>query len=134
MRTLFLLGLALACGPAEETGTETDTTVTDTDTTAVRIEEVRLSGCLDSGGEVEFGASVEGTTVHVSHHAMLACCIEGVDVAAAVSGSTVTLTYTELGEPCDCACPYGVTYDILGLGSGTWTLEATDVSYPVTIP
>ena len=117
-----IVALAVACTGTTEPG-------------EVRVEEVRFGGsCLDSGSETVLGATADGGTVHVSHQTSLSCCIDGVDVDAEVSGSTVAVTYTERGTPCDCMCQYSVTYDLVGLGSGDWTIEANGDSVAVTVP
>lgn len=49
------------------------------------------------------------------------CCLE-LDPQVAVDGMTLNITYTEIGDPCDCICFYTIDTVLSGLAPGTWTV------------
>jgi hypothetical protein len=90
------------------------------------------SGCLPrSDGErgvcppdeIEF--SVQGTTLWAFHSsAEYNCCADDIVVSLTVQGNLIQLVEEEIAtSPCWCTCCYDVEATVVGLTSGTYTVE-----------
>ena len=47
-----------------------------------------------------------------------------VSADADTATNTVTVSYEETGDPCDCMCVYNLNYTLTGLTAGDWTINA----------
>lgn len=76
-----------------------------------------------------------GGAVAVLHENYAAECCVGFDVSAEAdsASSTVTVTYEETGDPCDCMCVYNLGYTLTDLTPGDWTITAGGDSTTVTV-
>ena len=61
--------------------------------------------------------------VQVEHVNFTASSCLSFEVQADLDGNDVNLSYTEVGEPCDCISSYSLTYDIQGLETGIYRLQ-----------
>ena len=109
---------SLACQEETKDDTSTDTTF---EITNVEVSSAPCDGEMPPADEVSVTSSNGTATVTHSNYEDSSCL--GFTVSGDLEGSTLTLTYTETGEPCDCISMYALNYDIIGLASGTYTLE-----------
>ena len=139
VRILLPFVLLAACIPDGSIDTDTDTTDTTTTPSGLTTTAVEAV-CTDafvadtSGGPEGLNVSdMGGGTVHVIHGNYMASCCLGFDAAATLSTDRIDVAYTEVGDPCDCVCPYSMGYDILGVPAGSYTVYAGSVSAAVTV-
>jgi len=97
------------------------------DESAIEITNVDVSS-TPCDGEMPPADSVEVTVessgaVSVTHSNYEDSSCLGFEVEGALIGSTLTLSYIETGEPCDCTSMYSLRYDITGLASGSYELS-----------
>lgn len=141
----------------EQTGPATGGPVTTGDTTHAPTTE----GCLDAdacGIGVDMGTAVcdhadgvQASTGGVEPPSLTATSLGGGKVAVhetghdatccltlvpqiAVDGATITVTYVDTGDPCDCVCTYTIDFTLLAVPSGTWTIVSGALSTDVTVP
>lgn len=136
MSLVLLSALLLGCpSPSGESGTTSEPTGTGTlSTTAVEAVCADAFAPDTAAGPEGLVVSDMGSgIVHVIHTNYLASCCLGFDVSAALSAGRIDLSYTEVGDPCDCTCPYSLGYDILAVPAGTYTVYAGGTSAPVTV-
>ena len=121
----------------------------------VGVDDITVSDCLSERpklpgtGPAEDGATADTAgaesvltavaagagSVSVAHDNYSATCCVGFDVSASADSatSTVTVTYEETGEPCDCLCTYNLAYTLTDLSAGDWTISAGGDSTTVTV-
>ena len=132
---LFLLLAACPSSPSE-TGTATETTTPNALTTSAVA-----SVCAEAFAPTDtaFGpeglavSDLGGGVVHVTHTNFLASCCLSFDAAATRTADRIDVAYTEVGEPCDCECPYSMGYDISAVPGGAYTVYAGTSSASVTV-
>jgi hypothetical protein len=74
-----------------------------------------------------------GGTVHVDHDGWEGNCCTDVAITLEVAPPVVSVTYVETGEKCFCTCPFNLDYDLFGLASGEWTIDAAGDSTTVKV-
>ncbi len=93
-------------------------------------------------GEGETTATLEvtydesGGYVQVSHNAHQAnCCAEFGLTATGSSAGQISVVYEDSGMECNCICGFDLSYRLVGLPSGEWSVRVPDgLSGTVTIP
>ena len=78
----------------------------------------------------------EGTVDVVHDNIALSCCGE-YEADWVVEGQTVTVTYEDVvGGTCEaeCDCPWTLSYSIVNLPAGEWTIDAPGASDTVVVP
>jgi len=91
------------------------------------------TGSMPTGDDA-LSASVSDGVIDVEHLAVTGnCCPEGWDIGVVVDGSELDVWYYGDGD-CDCECLYDLEYQITGVESGTWTLNAGGASLEVEVP
>lgn len=136
MHSILVLLLAACSTTPSESGTPTETTTPNALTTSA-VEAV----CTDAFAPTDTGFGPEGLAVsdmgggvvHVIHTNFLASCCLGFDAAATRAADRIDVAYTEVGEPCDCTCPYSMGYDIAAVPAGSYTVYAGASSAAVTV-
>lgn len=116
----FVLLLLAACTGGEESGLPSGTP----SITGLDVKECATSDSGAGTAESFTATDAGGGDIAVVHDGYIADCCLSFDVGATVSGSTVTVEYTPVGDPCDCRCSYDLAYTIDGVGAGTWTVDA----------
>lgn len=94
-------------------------------------------GCGTDSGESLSAASSTSGRIEVTHLDYgLGCCPQSVEVSVLAAGSTLAVAYEPVNDMCECACMLDVSYTILNVPAGTWTLTAGElgVSTVVTVP
>lgn len=76
-------------------------------------------------GDDEIELTVQANTLHVVHrNATYNCCPDDIVISLLVQGNLLRLTEEEiLTIPCFCLCCYEVEATVVGLASGTYTVE-----------
>ena len=93
--------------------------------TAARAEDVVNLGCGEDESETLTAvASGIGTVSVVHDDYLLGCCPTWVDVGVDVAGAVLAVEYTLVDDLCDCACMLDVSYDLVDVPAGTWTIVA----------
>ena len=74
--------------------------------------------------------------VRVHHNAHEAnCCADFSLTATGSEDGGVSILYDEGEDECDCVCLYDLSYNLVGLPSGEWTISIPDgLSGTVTVP
>jgi hypothetical protein len=105
-----------------------------TTTDAPRSDNVVDLGCGGEDVETLTADATEPGTIAVTHiDYALGCCPEEVDVDVAVSGQVLTVSYTLVNDYCECACMLDVSYDIVDVPAGDWTIEAGETGATATV-
>jgi len=105
-----------------------------TTTSAPHSENVVDLGCGGEDVETLTADSTAPGTIAVTHiDYLLGCCPEEVDVGVSVSGQVLTVDYTLVNDLCECACMLDVTYDIVNVPAGAWTIEAGETGATATV-
>jgi len=96
-----------------------------TTTSAPHSENVVDLGCGGEDSETLTADSTAPGVIAVTHtDYLLGCCPEEVEVDVSVAGQVLTVGYTLVNDLCECACMLDVSYDIVDVPAGTWTIEA----------
>lgn len=115
-----------------------DWTLPTTPTTAaIAATNVADLGCGTSTEERLAAAPTGPGAVAVVHDDYaVGCCPDGVTVAVVAKDQVLTVSYTVGPDPCDCVCGLDLTYDLVGVPAGDWTLVAgpSGASTLVTVP
>lgn len=86
--------------------------------------EVSDEGCGIEGATLDLSSTSAGR-IDVTHtDYLLGCCPEDVQVDVSTTGSTLSVEYTLISDLCDCACLLDVSYAIVDVPAGRWTVEA----------
>lgn len=72
--------------------------------------------------------------VHVD--ALTGCCPVEIEVAVEAADAVLTVGYTPVDDLCDCACLLDVSYDVVDVPAGDWTIVAGEsgATTTVTVP
>lgn len=82
-------------------------------------------GCGAGDGEQLLVSAPSTGRIDVTHYDFgQGCCPDAIVVDVAMAGSTLGVTYTPTGDDCDCVCNLDVSYAIVDVPPGTWTLQA----------
>lgn len=106
-------------------------------TGAITAADVIDLGCGAGSGEQIYAAAGDDGRVAVTHFDYgLGCCPDSVQVDVVVTGSTLEVGYRPIDDLCDCACMLDVSYALVDVPSGTWTIEsaATGAVTTVVVP
>lgn len=101
------------------------------------VTDIDDLGCEAGSGESVVATSTESGRIDVTHtDYMVGCCPETVDIDLLASGGTLSVDYALVADACDCACMLDVSYSIVDVPSGTWTLVTapSGASTTVTVP
>ncbi len=91
-------------------------------TTPYVIEGQSL-GCGDGTGAGIVASSPSAGRIDITHFdALTGCCPEGVSVEVAATESTLSLAYDLINDFCECACEIDLSYAIVEVPAGSWTL------------
>lgn len=116
----------------------TDGTSDGTDGTSgpdITVQGISISECGDVGSARLTASLATATSVSVTHEGFEANCCADLAVDVSPAGSTLTMVYTDSGDPCDCTCAFDLAYTLQDVPSGTWTVTAGGgVSDAVTVP
>lgn len=82
-----------------------------------------LSATSPAPGEVE--------VTHID--ALTGCCPQDLSVAVTASGTTLTVAYDLVEDLCECACALDLSYRLLEVPAGTWTLTAGPYADTTTV-
>ena len=105
-----------------------------TTTSAPRSENVVDLGCGGEDTETLTATSTAAGTVAVTHiDYLLGCCPTEVQVDVAAAGQVLTVGYTLIDDLCECACMLDVSYDIVNVPAGAWTIEAGPYATSTTV-
>lgn len=101
--------------------------------------DIALLGCGEPDTTEALTATAEPARIDVSHVDFASgCCPDDVaiDVATDDAARVLTVTYTVLGDDCDCVCGLDVEYAIDEVPSGTWTVAAgtSGLTVDVAVP
>lgn len=105
-------------------------------TTPFATDIVEL-GCGSTEGESLTATSTVPNRIDVVHSDFIGgCCPGAVRVDVAASGSTLTVDYALVNDLCECYCELDVSYSLVEVPSGNWTVVATPsgASATVTVP
>ena len=128
-QTWILSAISLLGMGCQEDTSNTEPTI---DITNVDVSSAPCDGEAIPADEVSISTMDDQVTVTHSNFEESSCL--GFTVSGDLDDDTLTLTYTETGEACDCISTYALTYEIVGLSSGTYTVEFPgDVSQELTI-
>jgi hypothetical protein len=86
-----------------------------------------------SGPETLAVSDMGGGTIHVVHTNFQASCCLGFNAAATAGADRIDIAYTEVGDPCDCMCPYTLDYSVEGVAAGTYEVYAGGTDATVTV-
>ncbi len=128
----IVLGIQFTC-TTKTTDTSTINEIdepanTEEETSAVTVTNQSVSSDDCDNPEIPddvLTVLTENGHVLVTHDNFDESACLGFDINAALDGDIVRVTYTETGEPCDCISLYSLSYQIEGLPSGTYTLNAS---------
>lgn len=136
---------ALMSGCSVSTNTDTDVD-TDVDTDGdcigdavceIAVANAALTGCeSDSGTIPTLTVSQTGPgALDVAHYsAQTGCCPEfSASAELDPSAKTLTVTYNFVNDMCDCICALDVSYSLLDVPVGTWTLKTSNLDSEVTV-
>lgn len=98
---------------------------------AANVEEL---GCGEPTEAIAAAAPAAGTIAVVHDAFTEGCCPLDVAVHVSAADRVIDVDYTLVDDFCDCVCPLGVAYDLVGVDAGEWTLNAGGVSAEVTVP
>ena len=115
----IVLGTLFAC-----TSKESDTSVVEGSTFEITNTSVSSTDCGDEPSADVFTASVEAGAVQVLHENYEESSCLSFRVEGELDGSNLNLTYTKIGDECDCIDMYRLGYDIEGLEAGSYTVNA----------
>jgi hypothetical protein len=105
-----------------------------TTTAAPRSENVVDLGCGGEDTETLTATSTAPGTIAVTHiDYLLGCCPTEVQVDVAAAGQVLTVGYTLVDDFCECACMLDVSYDIVNVPAGAWTIEAGPYATSTTV-
>jgi len=112
---------------------------TDTDPTFVvlQVNGANAECGYGYGNPSNLSASdAGGGNVDVRHDAFAQGCCPTFSVQARLVFATdiIEASYNTQPDNCDCICDLDATYQIQGVPSGTWTLEAVGDSVQVVVP
>ena len=102
-----------------------------------RAKRIVDHGCGTDPGESLTAAADGPSKVAVTHvDAVVGCCPTEIQVdVVAHPDATLAVSYTLVGDDCDCACALDVSYDIAPVTSGSWTVVApSGATAPVSVP
>lgn len=94
-------------------------------------------GCGESEAEAIIAVAEGQGQIAVTHEGFATgCCPASVEVGVDRSGAVLVLDYIIPSDDCDCVCQLDVSYDIVDVPAGVWTLiaEASGVTASVTVP
>lgn len=118
------LALTAACsGASDPSQTETEAQYCDgAESCPVDVSNA-LAVCGDSE-EPSLSATAEGSTIHVSHlDAATGCCPTAVVEATLLPDrGSIDIDYDLSADDCDCVCPLDVSFDLVDVPTGDWTL------------
>lgn len=142
IRMMFIISISSYLGGCAGGGVKTgvdvaDLTVSDCLSARPSPPSADVAASPDTGSvaSVLHAAAAGAGAVSVTHDGVGGSCCVGFDVAAETdeAAATVSVTYEETGEPCDCICTYNLAYTLTGLSAGDWTIEAAGDSTTVTV-
>lgn len=83
-------------------------------------------GCGSADGAALTATSTVPNRIDVVHPDYIGgCCPEAVRVDVAASDSTLAIDYALVNDLCECYCELDVSYSLVEVPSGTWTVLAT---------
>lgn len=101
------------------------------------VTDVQDLGCGAGDGETLIAEGTAAGHLDVTHFDFAdGCCPDAILPDVVASGSTLTVTYTVADDFCDCICGLDVSYAIVDVPAGTWTLAAgtNGKTASVTVP
>ena len=104
---------------------------------AIAVEDVVNLGCGVSKGIEDIQAVATAGTIDVAHLAFAeGCCPLGVVPTVGVSGGELSLSYQVVDDFCCCVCPLDVSYRIVNVPAGKWSLVSalSGLATSVTVP
>ena len=98
-----------------------------------------FSECVDGeGSSATLEVTYDESTGHVqvNHNAHQAnCCAEFGLTATGSSAGQISVVYEDSGMECNCICGFDLSYRLVGLPSGEWSVRVPDgLSGTVTVP
>ncbi len=93
-----------------------------------RAVDVTSLGCGVGQGESWVAEPVGGGEIDVTHFDYLeGCCPQAVQIAVAVhEPQTLVVDYQLVDDLCDCICGLDVSYTLVDVPEGTWTLRSAE--------
>ena len=103
------------------------------------VTNFTFSECVDGeGSSATLEVTYDESTGHVqvNHNAHQAnCCAEFGLTATGSSAGQVSVVYEDSGMECNCICGFDLSYRLVGLPSGEWSVRVPDgLSGTVTVP
>jgi hypothetical protein len=150
---LMAWSLMGACGVSADTDTDdTDTDDTDIGDTDIGdtddgcdggaacdivVENAAVVGCESDSGTIP-SLSVNQTgpgALDITHYsARTGCCPEfSASAELDSSAKTLTVSYAFENDLCDCICALDVSYSLVDVPAGTWTLKTSNLDQEVTV-
>lgn len=114
-----------------ETGAETETETGGEPAVSVSSIELEHLGEEEMTPSLSAVAGANGIDVVHTHHWNNCCFMPA--ASASLDGQTIDLTYSHLGDECDCVCSWELSYTIEGLEPGTWTVQVGNLSADVEL-
>lgn len=104
--------------------------------TGIAAIDVQDLGCgTGTGGESLAVSATEPGRADVTHLDYAeGCCPEEVQVGLTLEDRDISVAYTLVDDLCDCVCGLDVSYSLVGLDPGVWTLHAGSLSTTVAVP
>ncbi len=102
-----------------------------------RAEDVVDLGCGTAVGETLTAVAAGPGRISVVHtDYLVGCCPAAVEVDVLAAGSVLVVAYTLVDDDCECACMLDVSYDLVDVPYGTWTIVAgpSGATAVVTLP
>lgn len=106
-------------------------------TGAPRAASIEDLGCGAGDGEALLAEAPIAGHIDVTHYDFAdGCCPDAIEVDVTATDSTLLVAYTPTGDDCDCVCGLDVSYAIVDVPAGTWTLQAglSAITATVTVP
>jgi hypothetical protein len=104
---------------------------------AIVVENAMLTDCeSDSGSIPTMTVTQTGPgALDVAHYsASVGCCPEFSATAELdPSAKTLTMTYSFENDSCDCVCALDLSYSLVDVPAGTWTLKTSNLDQEVTV-
>ena len=114
-----LLGTLFAC-----TSKESDTSIVEGNTFQITNTSVSSTNCGDEPSADIFTATIDAGVVQVLHENYEESSCLSFGVEGELEGSNLNMSYTKIGDECDCIDMYRLEYHIEGLEVGSYTVNA----------
>ncbi len=121
---LLVLTVLTACTPSESATSTPELTCSAVEAVCADRAVADTAAGPDGLNVADMG----GGLVHVIHTNFMASCCLDFEATATLGAERIDVAYAEVGEPCDCVCPYSMGYDITGVPAGSYTVWAGGAS------